>query len=313
MPRRLIIAMLIVLILGILGGTVVLIMQRLGSDEDPTATPTPGTLSPADTGSQPVVNPTADDDSDSLSNADEALWGTSTTNPDSDGDGFNDGEEVAADHNPTIAGPNDVLPANFEPGQNIQPLEEAPLQVDQFFEENLDLTGGNKNLTDEFKSQFSEDKQTQAAMAAYVQQQPIITKLPAVKDSAIQIAPDSGALATQSYLSSVSNYESLSNKEGLSYGLEQLVQGNDPSIILGLAADIRRYQDKLRAQRVPTNSLALHKLLLSYTELLAATFDQIALWPQDPVKSMVAIRQLEAIDNQYFPLLLNEFSRLGAP
>ncbi|MEX2054940.1 MAG: hypothetical protein WD972_02050, partial [Candidatus Andersenbacteria bacterium] len=91
MPRRLIIGVLIVLILGIVGGTVVLVVQRLrGEDETDSTAPgtTPGTLQPADSGNQNITNPTGDDDNDGLSNADEALWNTNRTNPDTDGDGF---------------------------------------------------------------------------------------------------------------------------------------------------------------------------------------------------------------------------------
>lgn len=312
MPRRLIIGLLVVLIVGIVGGTVALIFQRLRSDRsEPTATTTPATLQPADSGSQQVADPTGDEDGDGLSNADEQLWGADPKNSDTDGDTFKDGEEVAGRHNPTIAGPNDTVPAGFEPGQNIQPLTEAPLQIDQLFADNLDLTGGNRNLTEAYKTQIREEDRSPASMNAYIQQQPIITKLPTVRDDAIIISPNTSTFAASSYVASAGNLNSLSDKDGLAHALEQLIQHNDPSFIRGLAAQVRSYQATLRAQQVPTNSVTTHKLLLGYTELLAATLDQLALWPQDPIKSMVALRQLEAIDTQYYPLILQQLNGLG--
>lgn len=312
MPRRLIIGLLVVLIVGIVGGTVALILQRLRSDVEPTPTITPGTLRPADSGSQQVANPAGDDDGDGLSNADERLWGSDPRNSDTDGDGFKDGEEVASRHNPTIAGPNDVLPTGFEPGQNIQPLTEAPLQIDQLFADNLDLTGGNRNLTEAYKTQIKESDRSPATMNAYIQQQPIITKLPTVRDDAIVVSPNTSSFATTNYVATAGDLSTLANKEALQYGIDQLFQNNDPSLIRGMAAQVRAYQAALRAQQTPANAVATQKVLLGYTELLAATFDQLALFPQDPVKALVALRQLEAIDTQYYPLIFQQMNQLSS-
>ncbi len=60
--------------------------------------------------SQPLPTPDNDPDHDGLTNAQEAYWNTDPYNPDTDGDGFKDGEEVASGHDPTIPGPNDLLP-----------------------------------------------------------------------------------------------------------------------------------------------------------------------------------------------------------
>ena len=50
-----------------------------------------------------------DPDNDGLDNIDESYWNTDFQNPDTDGDSFLDGEEVASGHDPTKAGPNDLL------------------------------------------------------------------------------------------------------------------------------------------------------------------------------------------------------------
>src|SRR3989344_1046178 len=45
-----------------------------------------------------------DFDNDGLSNAEEAVWLSDPYDPDTDKDGYLDGEEVASDHNPLVAG-----------------------------------------------------------------------------------------------------------------------------------------------------------------------------------------------------------------
>jgi hypothetical protein len=54
-------------------------------------------------------NSCADTDGDGLCDFDETYWGSDFQNADTDGDGFTDGEEVFSGHNPTKAGPDDLL------------------------------------------------------------------------------------------------------------------------------------------------------------------------------------------------------------
>jgi hypothetical protein len=51
---------------------------------------------------------------------------------------------------------------------------------------------------------------------------------------------------------------------------------------------------------------------LGHSAALAATVDQIALYGEDPVKSLVASRQLEVVDRKYYPLIRAEIARLRA-
>jgi hypothetical protein len=65
------------------------------------------------TNSVPVVtDPTGDPDGDSLTNQEEAQYGTDANNPDSDGDGYKDGAEVEKGFNPLGTG-NLTTPAHL--------------------------------------------------------------------------------------------------------------------------------------------------------------------------------------------------------
>lgn len=55
---------------------------------------------------RPIIG-TQDSDGDGLQDWEEGLWRTDAHNPDTDGDGTGDGQEVAENRNPTIAGPDD--------------------------------------------------------------------------------------------------------------------------------------------------------------------------------------------------------------
>ena len=51
-------------------------------------------------------------DDDGLNNREESYWNTDPNNSDTDSDGYLDGEEVASEHDPLIAGSDDFLPTN---------------------------------------------------------------------------------------------------------------------------------------------------------------------------------------------------------
>ncbi|MBI1834161.1 MAG: hypothetical protein HYR90_05050 [Candidatus Andersenbacteria bacterium] len=317
MSRRIVIAILVVLILGVLAGTVWLVISRLRANA-PTDTAndtTPGTLEEAPTGGQNIVNPTGDDDGDGLSNADESIWGADPKNADTDADGFKDGEEVRNSHNPTIAGPNDILPDGFTPGKEITPIEAAPAQpiaVDQFFEENVNLEiAPGRNLTLEYESKYPEDQRTEASLMDFVYQQSIEVKLPTPSVNSTNILQrEANAADINAYVEEVGSLDFLGNEQVIQLALNELLNNEDPTLIQSQAVQLQVYQQLLIKTPVPKQAESVHKLLLGYSELATATYNQAALHPVDPVKALVAINQLELINGQYLPLIEQELNRL---
>ncbi|MEX0649550.1 MAG: hypothetical protein WD200_00950 [Candidatus Andersenbacteria bacterium] len=314
MSRRVIIILLGILILGVIGGTIYLVVQRLSDPGESTiATPGSGSLQESGSGSQQIVDPTGDDDNDGLTNADEALWGTARTNPDTDGDGFLDGDEVAANHNPTIAGPNDILPPDFQLGKDINPIEgtpDEPLAVAQFFVNNLDLSGPKENVTEAYQRAYPPDQRTPETLKQYVNEQPIVTQLPAATSNALRLV--NTPLQQTTYLSTADETVSFfSNQPLFQSVINDLFGKNNTSSVEGLALMARIQQEALITTAVPPEAENLHRLLLGYTELLAATFDQMAQYNTDRVRAVLAIRQWEQADARYIPLINQEFDRLN--
>jgi len=78
-----------------------------------------------------------DTDNDGLRDWEESLWGTNINNPDTDGDGTKDGAEIAANRNPAIPGPDDLLSVGTktskgsgeESGKTLTPTEKLAQRV----------------------------------------------------------------------------------------------------------------------------------------------------------------------------------------
>lgn len=297
MPRRLIIAVLLLLIVGIGGGTVVLVLRRLGPfTANSPAQPTP-TVSE-------ITDPTGDTDGDGLSNADEKVWGTSPTNPDTDGDGFKDGEEVRNGHNPSIAAPNDLLPPGFIPGKDVEPSLSQATSLNRLATITIDpaaVGSEPSNLTAEYLRQYPADQRTPQTLAQFVNSQPLKTELPEVTEAEISRSqPETNEnfiyytrLISAPYLSVATLLPPAA--------LDALYRANSTGAVQESISLLSQYAQELLTTPVPLKATAAHRLVLGYTKLLLTTFNAISLWDTDRVTALVGIRQLSAINQKYYP------------
>jgi len=312
MSRRVVIGILILLIIGVLGGTVVLIFSRLRKTQEVSQTPQTSSLPGANNGGQQIVDPTGDADADGLINADEKIWGSNPNNPDTDADGFKDGEEVQTNHNPTVASPNDKLPPGFIPGQNIVHLEgsaPATQSFESFFADNVDLTGGTKNLTQEYAKTVPDKDKNPVTLAQFIQTQPIVTSLPRLNDAAI-ITQETSPPTVIQYLSLAGNLETLSDQPHMRIAMSNFLDDKNTYGFVTLAESVEAFQGNIQNLSVPTEAKEYHKLLIGYCKLLSSTLRQISNYSADQVKALVALRQLDVIDRQYYPLIIQERARL---
>jgi hypothetical protein len=140
----------------------------------------------------------------------------------------------------------------------------------------------------------------------------VVTQLPNIKDNIIRVQERDTRVGMEAYLAKAENNSVLANQTALSIGMDELFRNNNPGVIHALVRDTRLYQQTLLTLSVPPAAAYLHRLLLSYTHLLAATFEQIALAGEDQVRALVGVRQLEIIDTTYYPLIRSEIERLRA-
>ncbi len=291
MSRRVVIGIVIILVLSIIlaiAGFILFSIQLTKPNQTAQITASP----------TPLEDPYADTDKDGLIDSQEKVWGTDVTNPDTDADGYLDGKEVAANHNPLIKGPNDKLTTS------------TPI-TDAFFSNTLDLSISSKNLTEEYAKQVPDKDKSPITLSQFISAQPIITQLPSVNEAAI-VTQANSSLAMSQYMNTAGDIDSLADKARLSIALNDFFDSKNTYGFTTLAEAVEASQSYIKLLKVPKDAVAYHKLLLGYTELLASTFRQIADYPTDQVKAMVALRQLDAIDRIYYPKIVQEQAKLLA-
>jgi hypothetical protein len=184
--------------------------------------------------------------------------------------------------------------------------------IEQFFDNDLDLSGETPNLTTEYNNQYAETDRSPATMSDFSQQQVIITKLPRPGEEELPATKENSASLISQYLAFANNPAALANSSIYSNAQLELYSKNNVAPMNSITDTIRLFRSSLQEVPVPEVAAPVHILLLGYTELLAHTFEKIALWNEDPVTSMVHTRQLEAIDRMYYPIIQNELLRLEA-
>jgi len=287
--------------------------SEVGQSTDQAAESLFGELTPAQESDQSAAElASADPDNDGLINSEEARWGTDPDNADTDSDGFLDGEEVAAGHDPTIPAPNDLLSAA---GSTPAAAVPQPILLDpkQYFSDDVDFSGAGVDLTETFEDAYEVDDRSPATMSEFASRQAVFGLLPRPASSE---DPGEGVTDTAAhianYLVVADNERALANAPLYSQAQFELQGRGDPSTMLSLGLVVRLYREQLLSVPVPAAAVAVHQLLLGHAEAVAETFDRIAVWPDDPVTSMVATRQLEVLDQKYYPLIRTEFDRLRA-
>lgn len=266
-----------------------------------------GGLQPAGEAERTIVQPAGDEDRDGLTNEEETVWKTDPTKADTDGDGYLDGEEVAARHDPTKPAPDDKLAAGVGPAAPPRPLE--PVPVDNYLSDEVELSVGD-NITAEFQSQYDPELQSPTTMAQYAQARPVAQLLPKPDDNELPNPYPDQSTTLADYIDLADNRTVMANSSLYNQAQLELTSNNNPSLILLMAKQFRDFRQKLSTSPVPESAAGLHRMLLGYTEAWAGTLDQIAVWPEDPVKSMVASRQAYVIDRTYYPLIGSELQRL---
>jgi len=181
---------------------------------------------------------------------------------------------------------------------------------DNLFVKNLDLSGGKKNLTEAYNQKYSKEEQTLDTLHEFVAAQPIITQLPEPLLKNSRILKTDTPLVFAAYMNIADTLPPFDHSYVINESMNRLYNKNDPGGIYGLASMIRARQSVLIETHVPHSAANLHKLLLSYTRLLNATYMLMGEYTDDPVKGRVGARQLDEIHRKYYPVIEREILRL---
>ena len=314
MSRKVVIGVIIIIVISIIAGIGIFVFSSLHQQQTQQSSSGTNTQLGALSSNTGTVDPLGDPDNDGLTNAQEALWGTNPNNPDTDGDGFSDGKEVAACHNPLVPSPNDKLQGCTVGQQSNTPSAAASTSSasgDPFFTGSPDLTGGSINLTQAYGSAVKDSDKSPVTFSQFISNQPIATDLPLVNNAAIKKEADS-QLALAQYMNVAGDIDPLTDKTRFQLAINALLTNGDASQFEVFANKVSGFEDTIKALQVPPQAMQYDTLLLGYSKLLAATFSQIANYPNDQVKGLVALRQLDAIDRQYYPQITQQRAQLLA-
>ena len=239
-----------------------------------------------------------DADHDGLSNTAESYWATEWQNSDTDGDGFLDGEEVLSGHDPRVPGPDDLL-----------------AKTNGFIK-----SGSDENLTEKLSSLI-----TAGLYAGDLQKTaPTQTYESAINNLGLSVIDNGYAALNPSLENTATVSDSRENQEKylsevidilenklmngflftpykLSVFSQKLIS-SDPqkvkTISVELLSEAMNFQNNAEIMKkisVPASWKEIHLELLGSIRSLALSFQAMSYFDQDPMKAIVAIRNIEDI------------------
>jgi hypothetical protein len=232
-----------------------------------------------------TIQKSGDADLDGLSDWQEELWKSDPTNPDTDGDGTNDGEEIAADRDPTIAGPNDILInpsdyfqsevdfANFASG-----TVSDKLSVDLFSRYlNLKQKGA---ITQEQQVQLVDEVAQKVAQEATLEDKYALSDFVVIASSkeSVRVYGSEFARLSMMYLNRMESYKTLSEVQYLAK----------------MAATYKEFAAAMSTISVPDVAKDVHIQIVNRLYNAGVMFEVISKSDEDPVSAMVVVGQYQA-------------------
>ena len=225
-----------------------------------------------------------DQDQDGLSDAEEMIWNTDPFNPDTDGDGFKDGEEVTSGHDPSKAGPEDLLDST-NATDNLTGLALAGLVEGSLRPGSSDYERSLNDLADNVASGIRFGKPKLFTLTT------IIDSQQNYKNYLHNLAPIFNKFATTfaDELNAMPKKLELMSQSGLS----------DSEIIGYYSAKSKSFKDitsSLEIMKVPKSWKDIHIALMEMVDSLSGANDSISKGAKDPIKAYAA---LNYIGNEY--------------
>lgn len=186
-----------------------------------------------------------------------------------------------------------------------------PPDIDSLFEDNTKPIGGDENLTKAYNKKVSKKDQTLDTLDAFVKEQPIVTDLPR-SEVEIEVAKKETPLEFQGYVHRIDDNAKhrFIGKLKISGMIFEVKTEGKLQKAGQMTYGLMKFKEEMSEEVVPPSALPLHRLLLGYAGLVENCVNVIRNYKEDPVKALVAMRQLELADAKYRHLIYTETERL---
>ncbi len=275
-----------------------------------------------------ISSQTIDSDNDGLKDWEENLYKTDPCNPDTDGDGYLDGEEINSGHNPLVKGPNDnqvfyPLPVGDKYNITNKIFADFSSVLNSYIEQKNQYAQDHPNIKSpkEYLSQTSSETLTEMFTRAMsdnennwtIQVNAILEQLPEIFnieiiDNDIIITDDNSSKAINAYIqklfSVIKSADFLLNETNLVLLKDSLIS-EDFAQIDGLILTNDETIALLLNYPVPSSIKNMHKQFLKLQITARNIFISLRSSAIDPIKALVAAKELENINNLWMPFINN--------
>jgi hypothetical protein len=254
----------------------------------------PGVLSDTNVLKQALVSELTqkDTDGDGLLDWEENLWGTDPESTDTDGDGTSDGDEVSAERNPTIPGPDDTMeiPSPAQVVESNEDLNATDFFAQQFFREYV-----TRRQSDVGINALSQQAIISSSLAAL----PRVTTSVRYDSSDLIISTKSGKEAVFDFgnrLGAIVNTSGKPDSENELGLLTLLLEEKDRSVIEDfkiLADSYKNVREQFSHVPVPAGGVAIHIDMLNSMASVENSILGMSRALDDPVTAMVSLNAYE--------------------
>ena len=236
-----------------------------------------------------AIAKSGDGDLDGLADWQEELWKSDKDNPDTDGDGTSDGDEIAADRDPSIPGPNDKL---------VQPSDYFQSDVD--FSNFASGTVSDRLSIDLFAKYLNLKQQGTVSVE---NQEKLVTEVSqkATADARLQDNFDMSELSiTGSTKETVSQYGTDFAQISISYlaTMDSYKSLSESQYVSRMAAAYKDFATAMADIAVPTVAQDIHIQIVNQLWRTGIMFETVGDAEEDPLRAMVVIGQYEAGQKQ---------------
>jgi len=274
-----------------------------------------------------VESQNKDIDNDGLRDWEEDLYKTDYLNPDTDGDGYLDGEEINSGHNPLVKAPGDdkifnplPLGDKYNITKKVLNSEIIDSILDSYVAQKNEYINDNDiNSPDMFaartKTSTIQEMFLRAIKDAYVplieEANKVVLEIPEIfnieiADKDIKISEDNSTENIKSYLAQVSSIlksDTFFLQQQAFAAISSALKDGDFSKVDSIIKSNEEKLSKAKEIIAPSSWKEIHRKGLELTFLIRNIFISFRDLPNDPLKTYVALDELEKFADRWNQLM----------